>query len=31
MSAAWFLFGVIVGMALLGICLAWDREARGES
>lgn len=27
MIAAAFLFGVVVGIAFLGACLAWDRQA----
>jgi len=27
MCAAWFLFGVVVGIAVLAACLAWDRQA----
>lgn len=27
-AAAWFLFGVVVGMAVLGACLVWDRAGK---
>lgn len=28
--AAFFLFGVVVGMVTLALCLVWDREATGR-
>lgn len=25
-AAAWFLLGVVVGIAFLAVCIAWDRQ-----